>query len=56
MNWYRGAVGKVFEVIGSMPEDALVRMPFYGREYRRVFDHAAEACSSSLLKMRVADG
>jgi len=35
---YREGVQKVFEVIGSMPEDAFVRMPFYGREYRRVFD------------------
>ena len=35
---YREAVQKVFEVIGAMPEDAFVRMPFYGREYRRVFD------------------
>ena len=35
---YRFGVQKVFEVIGAMPEDAFVRMPFYGREYRRVFD------------------
>ena len=35
---YREKVQKGFGIIGVLPEDAFVRMPFYGREYKRVFE------------------
>ena len=39
---YREKVQKGFGIIGVLPEDAFVRMPFYGREYKRVFENRVE--------------
>lgn len=54
-DYVRRSTGAIFKVIGQMPEDAFVRMPFYGRRYREVFDErvrlAAEAAQANGRQM-----
>lgn len=33
-NWYRGKTQKLFRLIGTVPEDLLVRAPFYGKVFK----------------------
>lgn len=54
-DYVRRGTAAIFKVIGQMPEDAFVRMPFYGRRYREVFNDrvrlAAEAAQANGRQM-----
>ena len=47
MDWVRGRTARGFEIIGQMPEDAFVRMPFYGRRYREVYEQRLRLAAQS---------
>lgn len=40
MDVYRSGVQKAFRVIGAVPEDMMVRAPFYGQRYRQTAERA----------------
>lgn len=41
-NMWRGLVDKAFTVLGTIPEDAVVRGPFYGKRFRQIRDDLIE--------------
>lgn len=51
IDMYRSGVQKTFRVIGAVPEDMMVRAPFYGQRYRQT----AERAYNLIVKQRGDD-